>query len=134
MKKVLITLAFFITGAVSIGLYQYFRTPEKAMEQKPVFEGSADGFAGILLDSEWETGAVVQLSDTIQSAESKSITFPNGIIVTKDTSDHVVWPTEGYITVKGLYQGKEVDEFFGETLIRVSGAFLLEPTKSENLN
>ena len=48
MKKVLITLAFFITGAVSIGLYQYFRTPEKAMEQKPVFEGSADGFAGIL--------------------------------------------------------------------------------------
>lgn len=134
MKKVLITLAFFVTGAVSIGLYQYFRTPEKAIEQEPVFEGSADGFAGILMDSEWETGAVVQLSDTIQSAERKSITFPNGIIVTKDTSDHGLWPTEGYITVKGLYQGKEVDEFFGETLIRVSGAFLLEPTKSENLN
>lgn len=104
------------------------------MEQKPVFEGSADEFAEILLDSEWETGTVVQLSDTIQSTESKSITFPNGIIVTKDTSDHALWPTEGYITVKGLYQGKEVDEFFGETLIRVSGAFLLEPTKSENLN
>ncbi|MDA0740424.1 MAG: hypothetical protein O2862_00740 [Bacteroidetes bacterium] len=134
MKKVLITLTFFVTGAFSIGLYQYFRTPEKAMEQKPVFEGSADGFAGILMDTEWETGTVVQLSDTIQSAESKSITFPNGIIVTKDTSDQGLWPTEGYITVKGLYQGKEVDEFFGETLIRVSGAFLLEPTKSENLN
>jgi len=134
MKKVLITLAFFITGAVSIGLYQYFRTPEKAMEQKPVFEGSADGFAGILMDFEWETGTVIQLSDTIQSAERKSITFPNGIIVTKDTSDSSLWPTEGYITVKGIYQGKEVDEFFGETLIRVSGAFLLEPSKPENLN
>ena len=134
MKKALITLAFFITGAVSIGLYQYFRTPEKAMEQKPVFEGSADGFAGILMDFEWETGTVIQLSDTIQSAERKSITFPNGIIVTKDTSDSSLWPTEGYITVKGIYQGKEVDEFFGETLIRVSGAFLLEPSKPENLN
>ena len=134
MKKVLITLAFFITGAVSIGLYQYFRTPDKAMEQQPVFKGSADGFAGILEDLEWETGAVVQLSDTIKSAESKSISFSNGIIVTKDTSDPTAWPSTGYITVQGIYQGKEVDEFFGETLIRVSAAFLLEPSKSENLN
>ncbi len=134
MKKALITFSFFVAGASSIGLYQYFRTPEKAMEQEPVFEGSADGFAGILMDSIWETGTVVQLSDTILSAERKSITFPHGIIVTKDTSDPSLWPTGGYITVKGLYQGKEVDEFFGETLIRVSGAFLLEPTKSENLN
>ena len=134
MKKVLITLSLFVAGGVSIGLYQYFRTPEKAMEQLSVFEGSADGFAGILMDYEWETGTVVQLSDTIQSAERKSITFPNGIIVTKDTSDSSLWPTEGYITVKGVYQGKEVDEFFGETLIRVSGAFLLQPSKPENLN
>ena len=134
MKKALITFSFFVAGASSIGLYQYLRTPEKAMEQEPVFEGSADGFAGILMNYEWETGTVVQLSDTIQSAERKSITFPNGIIVTKDTSDSSLWPTEGYITVKGIYQGKEVDEFFGETLIRVSGAFLLEPSKPENLN
>ena len=134
MKKALITFSFFVAGAASIGLYQYLRTPEKAMEQEPVFEGSADGFAGILMNYEWETGTVVQLSDTIQSAERKSITFPNGIIVTKDTSDSSLWPTEGYITVKGIYQGKEVDEFFGETLIRVSGAFLLEPSKSENLD
>ena len=134
MKKVLITLSLFVAGGVSIGLYQYFRTPEKAMEQQSVFEGSADGFAGILMDYEWETGTVVQLSDTIQSAERKSITFPNGIIVTKDTSDSSLWPTEVYITVKGVYQGKEVDEFFGETLIRVSGAFLLQPSKPENLN
>ena len=134
MKKALITLSFFVTAAVSLGLYQYFRTPEKAMQQKHAFEGSADGFAGILMDSEWETGTVIQLSDTIQSAERKSITFPNGIIVTKDTSDTTLWPTTGYITVQGFYQGKEVDEFFGETLIRVSGAFLLEPSKSENLD
>ncbi|MDC1028764.1 hypothetical protein OAQ90_02320 [Schleiferiaceae bacterium] len=134
MKKALITLSFFVTAAVSLGLYQYFRTPEKAMEQEPVFKGSADGFAGILMDFEWETGTVIELSDTIQSAERKSITFPNGIIVTKDTSDHSLWPTEGYITVKGVYQGKEVDEFFGETLIRMSGAFLLEPSKPKNLN
>ena len=85
MKKALITLSFFVTAAVSLGLYQYFRTPEKAMEQEPVFEGSADGFAGILMDFEWETGTVIELSDTIQRAERKSITFPNGIIVTKDT-------------------------------------------------
>lgn len=134
MKKALITFSFFVAGAASIGLYQYFRTPDKAMEMKPAYEGSADGFAGILMDFEWETGTVIQLSDTIQSAELKSITFPNGIIVTKDTSDSSLWPTEGYITVKGIYQGKEVDEFFGETLIRVSGAFLLEPSKPENLN
>ena len=134
MKKALITFSFFVAGAASIGLYQYFRTAEKAMEQKPTFEGSADGFAGILMDSEWEIGTVIQLSDTIQSAERKSITFPNGIIVTKDTADISFWPKEGYITVKGVYQGIEVDEFFGETLIRVSGAFLLESSKSENLN
>jgi len=134
MKKALITFSFFVAGAASIGLYQYFRTPEKAMEQKPTFEGSADGFAGILMDSEWEIGTVIQLSDTIQSAERKSITFPNGIIVTKDTADISFWPKEGYITVKGVYQGIEVDEFFGETLIRVSGAFLLQPSKPENLN
>ena len=134
MKKALITLSFFVVGGVSIGLYQYYRTPEKAMEQQPVFKGSADGFAGILEDSEWETGTVIQLSDTIQNAERKSITFPNGIIVTRDTADHSLWPTTGYITVQGFYQGQEVDEFFGETLIRVSGAFLLEPSKSENLN
>ncbi len=134
MKKVLITLSFFVAGALSIGLYQYFRSPEKAMEQQPVFEGSADGFAGLLMDYEWEAGTVVQLSDTIQSAERKSITLPHGIIVTKDTSDQSLWPTKGYITLKGLYQGKEVDEFFGETLIRINGAFLLESSKPENLD
>ena len=63
------------------------------MEMKPAYEGSADGFAGILMDFEWETGTVIQLSDTIQSAERKSITFTNGIIVTKDTSDSSLWPT-----------------------------------------
>lgn len=134
MKKVLITLSFFVAGALSIGLYQYFRTPEKAMEQQPFFEGSADGFAGLLMDSKWETGTVVQLSDTIQSAERKSITFPHGIIITRDTSDKALWPAEGYITVQGIYQGKEVDEFFGETLIRINGAFLLKTAKSENLD
>jgi len=36
MKKALITLSFFVVGGVSIGLYQYYRTPEKAMEQQPV--------------------------------------------------------------------------------------------------
>ncbi|MCH1535044.1 MAG: hypothetical protein L7S65_08840 [Schleiferiaceae bacterium] len=134
MKKVLITLSFFVAGALSIGLYQYFRTPEKAMEQQPVFEGSADGFAGLLMDYEWETGTVVQLSDTIQSAERKSITFPQGIIITRDTADKALWPNEGYITVQGIYQGLEVDEFFGETLIRINGAFLLKTAKSEDLN
>ena len=134
MKKVLITLSFFVTGAVSIGLYQYFRTPEKALEQQPVFEGSADVFAGLLMDYEWEAGTVVQLSDTIQSAERKSITFPHGIIITRDTADKALWPDEGYITVQGIYQGLEVDEFFGETLIRINGAFLLKTAKSEDLN
>ena len=75
MKKALITLSFFVVGGVSIGLYQYYRTPEKAMEQQPVFKGSADGFAGILEDSEWETGAVVQLSDTIRVLKVKVFRF-----------------------------------------------------------
>ena len=132
-KKIYVTATVVLVAAVSFGLYQYFRTPAAAIDLRPAYSGKADqNFISAL--QQLETGAVVELQDTIRSAESKSITLSNGVIVVRDSADLQTWPTSGYIAVKGFYQGIEIDDFFGDTLIRVGGAFLLEGTQPEHLD
>lgn len=130
-KNTYITATVVLLAAVSFGLYQYFRTPAAAMDLPPAFNGNAESMASVA--HEFQIGDVVLLRDTIQSAESKSITLPNGVIVVRDSSDTQNWPSSGYIAVKGFYQGIEIDDFFGDTLMRVGGAFLLDLTDSEDL-
>ena len=130
-KKIYITATVVLVAAVSFALYQYFRTPVTAIDLPPTFTGNGQSIASG--STKFQIGDVVLLQDTIVSAESKSISLPNGVIVVRDSSDLQTWPSSGYVSVKGFYQGIEIDDFFGDTLIRVGGAFLLEPTNSENL-
>ena len=131
-KKIYLLATVVLVAAVSFGLYQYFRTPDAAVDLKPSYKGNAATFARTA--STYEVGDVVELRDLIGSFESKSITLPGGVIVVRDSSDVQVWPSSGYIAIKGFYQGIEIDDFFGDTLIRVGGAFLLESTQPEHLD
>lgn len=131
-KKIYITATVVLLATVSFGLYQYFRTPAAAMDLAPVFTGNAQSMAREA--AKFQIRDVVVLQDTVVSAESKSISLPNGVIVVRDSSDTQTWPSSGYVSVKGFYQGIEIDDFFGDTLIRVGGAFLLESTNSEDLD
>ena len=131
-KKIYHTVTVVLMAAVSFGLYQYFRTPATAIDLPPAFNGDAQSMASEL--DKFHIGDVVLLQDTVVSAESKSISLPNSVIVVRDSSDTQTWPSSGYVSVKGFYQGIELDDFFGDTLIRVGGAYLLEPTNSEDLD
>ena len=130
-NNIYIVATVVLLATVSCGLYQYFRTPAAAMDLHPVFTGTAESMANEA--AAFDIGDVVLVQDTIRSAESKSIALPHGVIVVRDSSDMQTWPSSGYVSVKGFYQGIEIDDFFGDTLIRVGGAFLLVPTDSENL-
>jgi len=132
-KKIYFAATVVLVAAVSFGLYQYFRTPAAAIDLSPAYTGQADHNFISNLEA-LEVGAVVELRDTIRSAESKSITLSNGVIVVRDSADAQQWPSSGFIAVKGFYQGVEIDDFFGDTLIRVGGAFLLESTQPEHLD
>ena len=131
-KKIYITATVVLLATVSFGLYQYFRTPAAAMDLSPAFTGNSQSMAREA--AKFQIRDVVVLQDTVVSAESKSISLPNGVIVVRDSSDTQTWPSSGYVSVKGFYQGIEIDDFFGDTLIRVGGAFLLESTNSEDLD
>lgn len=131
-KKIYITATVVLLATVSFGLYQYFRTLAVAMDLSPAFTGNAQSMAREA--AKFQIRDVVVLQDTVVSAESKSISLPNGVIVVRDSSDTQTWPSSGYVSVKGFYQGIEIDDFFGDTLIRVGGAFLLESTNSEDLD
>lgn len=134
MKKYFLIATAVLVAAVSFGLYQYFRAPEKAVDLTPAFLGSAAELTMFLESNPAEPGIPVEIHDTIGSAESKSITLPGNVIVVKDTSDVQQWPSSGYVEIVGFYQGVEIDEFFGDTLTRIGGAFLLHPTNSEDLD
>lgn len=131
-KKIYITATVVLLATVSFGLYQYFRTPAAAMDLAPAFTGNAQSMSREA--AKFQIRDVVVLQDTVVSAESKSISLPNGVIVVRDSSDTQTWPSSGYVSVKGFYQGIEIDDFFGDTLIRIGGAFLLESTNSEDLD
>lgn len=134
MKKYFLIATAVLVAAVSFGLYQYFRAPEKALDLSPSFTGTATELRLYLRSQPSEPGTVLEVHDTIRSAESKSITLPGNVIVVKDTSDAQLWPSSGYVEIIGFYQGVEIDEFFGDTLTRIGGAFLLHPTNSEDLD
>ena len=131
-KKIYITATVVLLATVSFGLYQYYRTVAAAMDLSPAFTGNGQSMAREA--AKFQIRDVVVLQDTVVSAESKSISLPNGVIVVRDSSDTQTWPSSGYVSVKGFYQGIEIDDFFGDTLIRVGGAFLLESTNSEDLD
>jgi hypothetical protein len=130
-KKLLYTGTVVFLAAVFFGLYEFFRTPSKANQMKPIYEGSASEFVEFLQENPLESGAVLRINDNIVSTESKSVTFPAGVIATRDTSDTNLWPEEGYISVQGIYNGIEIDDFFGDTIVRLSGCFLLDPAQAK---
>lgn len=97
-KNIYIIATVVLLAAVSFGLYQYFRTPAAAMDLPPAFTGNAESMANEA--AAFEIGDVVLVQDTIRSAESKSISLPNGVIVVRDSSDTQTWPTSGFVSVK----------------------------------
>ena len=130
-KKIFISATVVLLAAVVFGLYQYFRTPDTANDLPPVFTGNAESIASEA--DAFQIGDVVLIMDTIQRVESKSITLPNGVIVGRDSTDTQTWPSNGYVSVKGFYQGIEIDDFFGDTLIRIGRAFLVNPDDAKDL-
>ena len=131
-KKIFIAVSVVLLAALVYGLMEFFRTPTKACDLNSEYEGEAKAFVDNI--HSYKTQAVVKLMDTIVSAESKSITLPMNTIVVKDSSEMKEWPKEGYVVIQGFYQGIEIDEFFGDTLIRIGGACLLNSDDSEDLD
>lgn len=136
MKK---SLFFLVAGlflfALIYGTYHYFRTTAEAVDVRPTFEGTAADWVDYLKQHpEVSHGAVIRIQDRIEGAGSRSLTFPGQVIATKDTADTAEWPSSGTATVQGRWNGVEVDAFFGDTLYRLNGCFLLEDGQSGELN
>lgn len=120
--------------AVFFALYQFFRTAPSADELRPQFTGSSADFAVEARAGAFAPGTVVRVSGAVSFAESISLELDGGVIATKDSSDTQEWPDHGTLVVQGFYNGVEVDDFFGDTLVRLGGCFLLEATESEDLD
>jgi len=133
-KKIFIAASVVLLAALVYGLMEFFRTPAKANDVSPAYEGSAESFVENI--DRYTTGDAIRLMDTIESVEIKSITLPFNTIVVRDSTDTKKWPKKGYVEVQGFYHGIITEEFFGETttLIRIGGAFLLNSDDSEDLD
>ena len=133
-KKIFIAVSIILLAALGYGLKEFYRTPTKANEMSPVYEGPAKAFVENI--DKYKSGEVIKLMDTIQSVEKKSITLPFNTIVHRDSTDTKNWPKKGYIEVQGFYHGIIIEDFFGDTttLIHIGGAFLLNSDDSEDLN
>lgn len=132
-KKVLLIGSLVIVAGVLYGLSEFFRTNEKAIDQKADVQISALSLGGAVGEGRIAVGDVVEVQGTIISAEERSAELMGGVLITKDETDMESWPNQGDHRFKALFNGVEVDDFFGDTLYRFSGGFLLEPLESEDL-
>jgi len=130
MKKnlVFIAIALILTGAL-VGSYQYFRAPTKAVNEDPVFTGSSMNFARQFQTGMVRANDVVQLEGEVIASEQSSLELVGGILISRDDTESQKWPKSGAHSFKAIFNGVEVDDFFGDTLYRFNGGFLLDQVK-----
>ena len=133
-KKIFQGIAGVVLAAVFFGLYEYFRTPQTALERETSLMLDSQGLEMAVGMENLMPGDVAEISGEIIAAESQSVGLIGGVIITRSTEDQTKWPKAGSATFKAKFDGVEEDEFFGELLYRFSGGFLIKGLQSENLN
>ncbi|MDE0987271.1 MAG: hypothetical protein OSA02_07085 [Schleiferiaceae bacterium] len=135
MKKnfLFIAIALFLIASL-VGTYQYFRSPTKAIEQNSVFTGASMDFA-----QQYQTGMIhandiIQLEGEIIAHEEHSLELIGGVLILRDDTETQQWPKSGSHSFKAIFNGVEVDDFFGDTLYRFNGGFLLDQVKLKHSN
>jgi len=133
MKKIFSIGAAVLGAAVFFGLYQYFRTPESALDARAELVIDSKDFGSSLI-TDLDPGAIVQLTGQVIASESSSLELEGGVLITKSADQKQTWPEKGTYSFKAKFNGVEVDEFFGDTLYRFNDGFLLLSSNSEDLN
>lgn len=134
-KKIFQGIAVVVLAAVFFGLYEYFRTPQTALERE----------ASQILDSQelemavgmenLMPGDIAEISGEIIAAESQSVELLGGVVITRSKLDEASWPKQGsFGNFRAKFDGVEEDEFFGALLYRFSGGFLVKGLQSKDLN
>ena len=134
MKKIFLSVTVVLLAAVFFGLYEYFRTPETALEREASLTLDSQGLKVAVGMENLIPGDVAEISGEIIAAESQSVELIGGVLITRSVEDLTEWPKAGSATFKAKFDGVEEDEFFGELLYRFSGGFLVKGLQSENLN
>ena len=134
MKKIFLSVTVVLLAAVFFGLYEYFRTPETALEREASLTLDSQGLEVAVGMENLIPGDVAEISGEIIAAESQSVELIGGVLITRSAEDQTEWPKAGSATFKAKFDGVEEDEFFGELLYRFSGGFLVKGLQSENLN
>ena len=134
MKKIFLSVTVVLLAAVFFGLYEYFRTPETALEREASITLDSQGLEVAVGMENLIPGDVAEISGEIIAAESQSVELIGGVLITRSAEDLTEWPKAGSATFKAKFDGVEEDEFFGELLYRFSGGFLVKGLQSENLN
>ena len=135
MKKNFLFIAITAVLIVaSVGTYQYFRSPPKAIDLDSVFTGSSIDFSRQFQSGLIHTNDVVQLEGEIIAHEEHSLELIGGLLISRDDIESQKWPKSGSHSFKAIFNGVEVDDFFGDTLYRFNGGFLLDQVKFKHPN
>jgi len=134
MKKIFLSVTVVLLAAVFFGLYEYFRTPENALEREASLTLDSQGLEVAVGRENLQPGDVAEISGEIIAAESQSVELIGGVLITRSAEDQTEWPKAGSATFKAKFDGVEEDEFFGELLYRFSGGFLVKGLQSKNLD
>lgn len=133
-KKIFQGIAVVVLAAVFFGLYEYFRTPQTALEREVRLTLDSQGLEMAVGMENLMPGDVAEISGEIIAAESQSVELIGGVVITRSAEDVATWPKAGSATFKAKFDGVEEDEFFGELLYRFSGGFLVKGLQSKNLD
>lgn len=133
-KKIFQGIAVVVLAAVFFGLYEYFRTPQTALEREVSLTLDSQGLEMAVGMENLMPGDVAEISGEIIASESQSVELIGGVVITRSAEDVATWPKAGSATFKAKFDGVEEDEFFGELLYRFSGGFLIKGLQSKNLN
>src|SRR5210317_347825 len=131
MKKIFLSVTVVLLAAVFFGLYEYFRTPETALEREASLTLDSQGLEVAVGMENLQPGDVAEISGEIIAAESQSVELIGGVLITRSAEDQTEWPKAGSATFKAKFDGVEEDEFFGELLYRFSGGFLVKGLQSK---
>jgi len=135
MKKnfIFIAIALFLIASL-VGTYQYFRSPTKAIEQDSVFTGASMDFARQFQTGMIHANDIIQLEGEIIAREQYSLELIGGVLISRDDTETQKWPKSGSHSFIAIFNGVEVDDFFGDTLYRFNGGFLLDQVKLKHSN
>lgn len=117
-----------------MGTYQYFRSPTKAIEQNSVSTGASMDFAQLYQTGMIHANDIIQLEGEIIAHEQYSLELIGDVLILRDDTETQQWPKSGSHSFKAIFNGVEVDDFFGDTLYRFNGGFLLDQVKLKHSN